>query len=71
MITKPPDPAELDDRRRWLKSRQWQEVTSMPYGTTRLMIREGKLQAVRIGSRIYIPATEIVDFFERHGKPAA
>jgi predicted site-specific integrase-resolvase len=69
MITR--QPTELESHRRWMKPRQWRELTGMPHGTTHLMIRQGKLQAVRVGNRLYIPATKIVDFFERHGKPAA
>ncbi len=64
-------PTALETQRRWLKPREWREMTGMPHGTMYTLIQRGEIKAVRIGDRLYIPITELDDFFERHGRPAA
>lgn len=64
-------PIPLESQQQWMKPRQWRELTGMPHGTTHTLIREGKIRAVKIGGRVYIPTTELQEFFLREGTPAA
>lgn len=71
MSTTVEKPIEIDSQRQWLKPREWRALTGMPNGTVNTLIRSGKLRAVRVGNRYYIPTTEITAFWQREGKPAA
>ncbi len=71
MITELQQPKETETQRRWIKPREWREVTGMSHGATYALIREGEIRAVQVGERYYIPISELNDFFERHAERAA
>lgn len=56
---------------RYIRPREWMEITGMSHGLTYRALWSGDLRAVQIGRAWMIPSTEIDAFFARHAAKAA
>ncbi len=54
----------------WMRMSQFCRHPNIPRQTAYQLVREGRLEAVMIGSRWYVKASEVSDLFERAAKAA-
>ncbi len=56
---------------RWLRPKDWMQLTGMSRTQTHRSLHDGSLRAVHIGRTWYIHADELTAFFERNDQRAA